>query len=366
MHNDELLRVSQSELEELACVQGREWARRLIEENPRLRAIVEERRDVVDAKGKARKYVRCSERHLKTTLGPVPVPRMAYRSPGCEGIHPIDAALNRRTEVFSRGVQRMVAEEAGCSSYDEVVDRVCRDSGATIVKRQVEELSVCAAQDFDASYAKRADSQGASDELLVISTDGKGIVMWHEDLRKGTKRAAERSKHKIQTSLTPGEKRNRKRMAQVATVYSVERYPRRAVDIVQRGHAVEPCPTQRPCPTDKRVWATVEKDKTLAIRDATANAVVDKTGHYVLELHRAGMLGHAEAVTEGLPIATGVLEGPCRYVVKDRMDRCGARWSLVRAEAVQRLRAVRASDILRELLGYPPVSSGVENDRRQP
>jgi hypothetical protein len=33
----------------------------------------------------------------------------------------------------------------------------------------------------------------------------------------------------------------------------------------------------------------------------------------------------------------------CRYVVKDKMDRTGARWSLTGAEAVLRLRAIRAS-----------------------
>ena len=45
----------------------------------------------------------------------------------------------------------------------------------------------------------------------------------------------------------------------------------------------------------------------------------------------------------GLPIATGVIEGACRYLVQDRMDRTGARWSLIGAEAVLRLRALRTS-----------------------
>jgi hypothetical protein len=49
------------------------------------------------------------------------------------------------------------------------------------------------------------------------------------------------------------------------------------------------------------------------------------------------------ALRDGLPIATGVIEGACRHVVKDRMDRTGARWSLTGAEAVLRLRALRAS-----------------------
>lgn len=42
-------------------------------------------------------------------------------------------------------------------------------------------------------------------------------------------------------------------------------------------------------------------------------------------------------------MATGVIEGACRYLVNDRMDRGGARWKLAGAEAVLRLRALRAS-----------------------
>jgi len=38
-----------------------------------------------------------------------------------------------------------------------------------------------------------------------------------------------------------------------------------------------------------------------------------------------------------------VIEGACRHLVQDRMGRTGARWSLTGAEAVLRLRALRAS-----------------------
>jgi hypothetical protein len=46
------------------------------------------------------------------------------------------------------------------------------------------------------------------------------------------------------------------------------------------------------------------------------------------------------ALTMGWPIATGVIEGACRYLVKDRLAITGARWSLSSAEAVLLLRAV--------------------------
>ena len=42
-------------------------------------------------------------------------------------------------------------------------------------------------------------------------------------------------------------------------------------------------------------------------------------------------------------IATGVIEGACRYLVHDRMELTGARWRLVGAEAVLKLRARRPS-----------------------
>jgi hypothetical protein len=54
-------------------------------------------------------------------------------------------------------------------------------------------------------------------------------------------------------------------------------------------------------------------------------------------------MGYADALRDGVPIATGVIEGACCYLVKDRMDRTGARGSLTGAEAVLRLRAIRAS-----------------------
>lgn len=54
-------------------------------------------------------------------------------------------------------------------------------------------------------------------------------------------------------------------------------------------------------------------------------------------------LKYDEALTDGLPIATGVIEGGCRYLVKDRMERTGSRWSLDGAEAMLRLRSIWVS-----------------------
>lgn len=67
-------------------------------------------------------------------------------------------------------------------------------------------------------------------------------------------------------------------------------------------------------------------------------ATVEKTCIY-LENKRA-WLRYDTALAAGWPIATGVIEGACRHLVKDRLGITGARWSLNGAEAVLKLRAL--------------------------
>jgi hypothetical protein len=45
----------------------------------------------------------------------------------------------------------------------------------------------------------------------------------------------------------------------------------------------------------------------------------------------------------GYPIATGVIEGACRHVIKDRMERAGMRWKVPGAEAMLELRTIAAN-----------------------
>ena len=55
------------------------------------------------------------------------------------------------------------------------------------------------------------------------------------------------------------------------------------------------------------------------------------------------VMGYQDALRRGTPIATGVIEGACRYLVRDRLDKTGARWSVVGAEAILRLRALETN-----------------------
>lgn len=56
--------------------------------------------------------------------------------------------------------------------------------------------------------------------------------------------------------------------------------------------------------------------------------------------NHAAYLNYLDYLAKGYPIATGVIEGACRHLVKDRMETTGARWGLAGGEAVLKLRAL--------------------------
>jgi len=65
----------------------------------------------------------------------------------------------------------------------------------------------------------------------------------------------------------------------------------------------------------------------------------------------------------GFPIASGVIEGACRCVVKDRMERSGMRWVLSGARAMLSLRCISLSRLWDEYMSSVP--NGNPPDRTQ-
>lgn len=439
----ETLRAEHSDVEELVKATTFELMRSLFQAHLDFRATCEQKVEVCGADGASRPQARTATRKLETLFGEVTATRLLYQAEGVEGLAPMDAALNLPAERYSHGVRRLVAEESAHGSFDEVVERVSQLTGAHVPKRQVEELAVRAAKDFDAFYAERAVAAETTSDLLILSFDGKGIAMRHEDLRPATQAAAEATSRRLHTRLAPGEKRHRKRMATVAAVYTISPWQRTPADVLHTLRA-EDIEDKRPRPVGKRIWASIEhspqrviddafaealrrdperrrrwvvlvdgqKDQIRRVQNAARNAGVEITIvldiiHVLEYLWSAAYAFHAEgseaaetwvrqrllallegrsggtvaksirqmaerrslsakdaapvercarylvkhthwlhydrALADGYPIATGVIEGACRYLVQDRMGRTGARWSLAGAEAILRLRALRAS-----------------------
>ncbi|MGH3420813.1 MAG: ISKra4 family transposase [Streptosporangiaceae bacterium] len=90
--------------------------------------------------------------------------------------------------------------------------------------------------------------------------------------------------------------------------------------------------------------STRKRDRDLDLAD------VDKAVTY-LENNREHMK-YDKALANGWPIATGLIEGSCRYVIEDRFGITGARWSPDGAEDILKIRAVVVNGDLDDYMSY--------------
>ena len=374
-------------------------------------------------------------------FGEVNVKRIRYNQRRKASQFPLDGELNLAGDQYSDGLRKRVAKEAIRGSYDEVVETIRDTTGCSIPKRQSQNVVKDVAQDFETYYqqnelSKREETQ----DILVLTCDGKGIVMRPDGLRECTKKAAQKSK-KLNSRLSQGEKKDRKRMAQVAAVYTVLPHVRTPVSVMKTEDDEHKISTIRPSARNKRVWASVERDTKCVIEEAFEEALrrdpenkrswvilvdglpyqlkiinkimkrlnvkativmdfiyvleylwkaawcffekgdnavekwvadravkildgqcnqvakgirisatkqklvqrgsVDKCAAYLLK--NKDNLKYGDALSSGYPIASGVIEGACRHLINDRLDITGARWSLLGAEAILKLRSIKSS-----------------------
>ncbi len=248
--------VSHAELEAGLQTEGRALLRQLLQDHLDLRASGEQRLDrVVDAEQAVRPSAETGhERWLSTVFGAVSVARIAYRGRGLANLHPADAVLNLPAEKHSHGLRRLAAIEAARGSFDAAAAAIGRATGVRVGKRQVEDLARRAAVDVDSFYAGRAPEPSPDGDALALSFDGKGVVMRPDALRAATATAAGKATRKLATRLSKGEKRNRKRMAEVGAVYDVTPVARTVADILPATDAERAQP--RPAPTTRGKWLT--------------------------------------------------------------------------------------------------------------
>jgi hypothetical protein len=251
--------VKHSDLERQLEGMGRELMRKLLQAHLDLRQPAKAIEPVQDAAGTTLTPTPTHTRSLESIFGTVEVTRTGYRGEDKPSVHPLDGALNLPPEKYSLEVRRRVAIEAAKGSFDEGVKTLEEFTGAHVPKRQFEELVMRAAQDFEAFYAdrqKRARADPHPGSVLVLTVDGKGVVMRPEDLREATQRAAAKRAQTFTARLGRGRRLHAKRMASVAAIYSVERFVRTPEEVLPLAEERGEKPT-RPQPEHKRVWASL-------------------------------------------------------------------------------------------------------------
>ena len=174
LDSEEACSMTHSELERMLEKKGRELMRKLLQEHLDNRSPGKCDEPVCGADGVERPRVRPQRRELETVLGTVSVKRSGYGQEGVESLHPLDAELNLPDERYSLELRRRVAEEAAKSSFEETLESIGKNTGGHVPKRQVEQLVMRAAQDFDAFYETRHGT--AATDKGVGSVDRKSVV----------------------------------------------------------------------------------------------------------------------------------------------------------------------------------------------
>jgi hypothetical protein len=242
--------LTHSRLEEVLAADIREVARALYQDHLRLRELTEVRSEsVVDAEGVERTRIeRGRRRGLSTVFGKVSVARMAYRGTGLQDLHLADARLNLPEGLHSHGLARLAAIESARGSFADACERVNAATGAGVGHRQIQQLAIDAAGDIEAFYDALVSDPATDETVLVMSVDGKGVVIRPGSLRDATaKAAADKGGNTMATRLGAGEKNGRKRMATLGTVYDAKPAVRTADDVIADPDA-EPGPDREAAP----------------------------------------------------------------------------------------------------------------------
>ena len=225
--------VTLDAMELLVMEQGRELLCGLVQLSLDAQAAAEVRVPQVTGADGVRR-VRAERGHARsvvTRLGKVVVRRIGYRAGvrGVPSLFPRDAVLNLPPLGYSWGLQRLAEMFCRAGSYEQAREFVLAATGVAIGKRQLEEITVCAAadaerfcQDRHRSAAVPGAGQDKEDTLppLAISADGKGVAMRPEARRRSARAPGERVRNFGKRTGT-GEKKGHKRMAETGCVFDV-------------------------------------------------------------------------------------------------------------------------------------------------
>jgi hypothetical protein len=388
------------------------------------------------------------DRRYVSVFGELQIERFVYAvRQGQKQFAPLDARLGLPDGDFSYvledWLQRLCVREAFAESCSSLADLL----GTKVSVRAAEHMHgkmAAHVEPFQAQLPPPAAQEEG--EILVATFDGKGVPM-RRPLEERVRSGARRKK---------GEKANKKQMACVAGVYSIDRFPRTAEDVLDEVRRRQRR-ADRPQPRHKRLWAEMTHvhegetyngrslafiggaiellqrdpdeqkpivcvtDGERALIDEVQNWLPERTIH-ILDImhvlsriwqsaycfhaegspeaesfvdHRLRMLldGKVGAVIGGLrrlstvhklkgqtrstlqdviryfdnnrnsmrydeylaagyPIGSGVVEGACRHLVKDRMERTGMRWQVPGARAMLHLRSIYLNGKWDEFVNY--------------
>jgi hypothetical protein len=376
------------------------------------------------------------ERPYLSIFGAIPITRTCYGHDRVEAA-PLDARLHVPQRQYSYLLQQWLGSFVVDDAHAEAVRKLGTILGLEITVRASEDLNREQASDV-AVFQDRLPVPEAAAEgpLLVVTADCKGVPLVRKALPPNEATDAPRPAP-ANPRRGKGEKANKKKMAAVGAVYTIEPFVRTPDDVIEEVMRTE-ARARRPRPQNKRVRAELlvgkvalfvwladevirrnpQGRKPVIFLSDGEQALHDRQGEYLPEdtvcildlfhvmerlwkvawclfeettqkreahqwveerlkrllegkvdtvirgmryqVTQRGLKGHKRKTVRdaadyfernrdrmkydaylaaGYPIGSGVVEGACRHLVKDRMERTGMRWLPSGAQAMLDLRA---------------------------
>jgi hypothetical protein len=380
------------------------------------------------------------DRRYVSIFGELTIPRFVYGTREGQKIEraPLDEQLGLPETSFSYVLEDWSQRICLKESFAEAAISLETLLGLRLGSRTLEKMNQHLAG-FATNYRASVPSPPTAEEgpILVVTADGKGVPM----------RRPPEEEPKPHHRRTKGEKANKKQMACVGAVYSVEPFVRTTDDILDEVMRHEKA-KDRPKPQHKHVWAEMSRDVDgfpLTAKEGLFCQLCDELtarnlGHdrpvvclmdgeralweaqqvyfpeavgvldlfHVMErlwavshcLHKEGSdeskkfvedrlrdllegkvgyviggfrqrltkgqfnasrrqviksaidyfennrehMKYDEYLESGYPIGSGVAEGACRHLVKDRLEQTGMRWTVEGAQAMLHVRALYLND----------------------
>lgn len=380
-----------------------------------------------DGEGNARKRQAVEALTYRSIFGHISIRRTYYYRKG-DGIYPLDGMLSLPDRSYSYLLQDWLMRMSVTGVYDEACDSLERLLGIRVPKRMAEAM-IAEAAPYVTPFRAELPPPAEEGSVLVIEADGKGIRMVKPktDEPKGPK-----------MRLTKGQKRNKKKMATVFTVYTMnpvdgclpnplerkvyaylgtkrDAFKTFSSEAVKRGYGklkplflsdgdpnlaalkVEFFPEADPCvdwvhvveylwkaahvfhpegSPAARAWVQEREGRLMAddastvlrgLRQSLTKGVKLKASK---KKTLSTVIGYLDGVKNripyqawyeaGYPIGTGSVEGACRHLIEDRMERAGMKWKIPGAQALLDLRCVLEN---REMDDFTKYRIRRENER---
>src|SRR5437870_2636558 len=260
---------------------------------------------------------------------------------------PLDNRLQLPPSVFSYVLQdwdQSLAVEQAFSQVSQTIARILKLQQSV---DSLEEMNRQMSQDVgwfrDIQGSPPAAEEG---QIVVVTADCKGIVIRGQGTPTvcGGERAT-------------GQRANQKRMATVGADSILDEDRVNILDLLhvsprlweaakllygEKGQEVVPFVRQRVTQIlQGKVETVIRALRRLAAERGLSSAKKKALGRICRYFNKnRRRMRYDQYLRQGYPIASGVIEGACRHLIKDRLERAGMHWTLTGAQAMLDLRSV--------------------------